>query len=46
MSQISVQNLTLGYDKDIVISDLNFAVNDGNYLCVLGENGSGKSTLY
>ena len=45
MSQISVQNLTLGYDKDIVISGLSFAVNAGNYLCITGENGSGKSTL-
>lgn len=45
MSQISVQNLTLGYDKEIVIRDLNFAVNRGNYLCIVGENGSGKTTL-
>ena len=45
MSQISVQNLTLGYEKDVVIRDLSFAVNAGNYLCIVGENGSGKSTL-
>ena len=45
MSQISVQNLTVGYEKDIVLRNLNFAVNAGNYLCIVGENGSGKSTL-
>ena len=45
MSLISVQNLTLGYEKQIVVRDLNFAVNAGNYLCIVGENGSGKSTL-
>lgn len=24
---------------------LNFSVNSGDYLCIVGENGSGKSTL-
>ncbi|MBQ6735143.1 MAG: metal ABC transporter ATP-binding protein [Lachnospiraceae bacterium] len=42
---MSVQNLTLGYEKEVVIRNLNFAVNAGNYLCIVGENGSGKSTL-
>lgn len=45
MAQLSCQNLTLGYDGKIVISDLNFQVHKGDYLCIVGENGSGKSTL-
>ena len=45
MSQLVCRNLTLGYEGRVVVSDLNFAVNRGDYLCVVGENGSGKSTL-
>lgn len=45
MSQIICQNLTLGYEKHIVAEEIDFSVNKGDYLCILGENGSGKSTL-
>ena len=45
MSQLSCQNLILGYEGKIVISNLSFSVNAGDYLCIVGENGSGKSTL-
>ena len=45
MSLLEVKNLALGYDGEIIIKDLNFTVNRGDYLCIVGENGSGKSTL-
>ncbi len=45
MSELSCQNVTLGYDGKIVLGDINFSVEKGNYLCIVGENGSGKSTL-
>ena len=45
MSQIVCRNLALGYEKRAVAEDINFTVNKGDYLCILGENGSGKSTL-
>jgi len=45
MAQLTCTNLTVGYDSKAVINDLNFHVEKGNYLCIIGENGSGKSTL-
>ena len=44
-SYIECENLALGYEGKAVVSGLNFKVNKGDYLCVLGENGAGKSTL-
>lgn len=44
MACIECKNLILGYEK-VVVSDLSFVVNEGDYLCIVGENGSGKSTL-
>ena len=38
-------DLDIGYDGKTVVSGLNFEINDGDYLCIVGENGSGKTTL-
>ena len=45
MSQLICENVTLGYEGKVVTENLNFTVNQGDYLCIVGENGSGKSTL-
>ena len=45
MAYVTGNNLSIGYDGTTILSDINFAVNKGDYLCILGENGSGKSTL-
>ncbi len=45
MAQLCCKNLTLGYDSNVLVTNLNFSVNKGEYLCILGENGAGKSTL-
>ena len=45
MPQIVCENASLGYDGKPIVTALNFTVNAGDYLCIVGENGSGKSTL-
>ena len=39
------KDVTLGYENKIVAKNLNFKIDQGDYLCVVGENGTGKSTL-
>ena len=45
MALIKAENLSLGYEGHVIVENLNFEINEGNYLCIVGENGSGKSTL-
>ena len=45
MSQLTCQNLRVGYDGKSVLQDLSFEIFAGDYLCIVGENGSSKSTL-
>ncbi len=45
MALLTCENVSLGYEGKAVVENLNFQVNSGDYLYILGENGSGKSTL-
>ena len=45
MAQITCKDLSFAYDGETVLSGINFSLDAGAYLCIVGENGSGKSTL-
>ncbi len=45
MALLTCSDLVLGYDGIPVAKKIDFEVNVGDYLCIVGENGSGKSTL-
>jgi len=45
MFQISAQNVSMSYEKKPVLENVSFEVEQGDYLCIVGENGSGKTTL-
>lgn len=42
---LSAKNLKIAYGKQTVIENLNFEVQKGDYLGIVGSNGSGKTTL-
>ncbi|HVB33784.1 MAG TPA: metal ABC transporter ATP-binding protein [Patescibacteria group bacterium] len=42
---LDVKNLRVRLDGSLVLSDLNFSVNKGEFLTILGPNGSGKTVL-
>ncbi|AYW47958.1 multidrug ABC transporter ATP-binding protein [Tetragenococcus osmophilus] len=41
---LRVENLTGGYNQIPVLKDLNFTLNDGELVALIGLNGAGKST--
>lgn len=45
MSYITCEELTLSYEGRVIVKDLSFTVEAGDYICIVGENGSGKTTL-
>ena len=45
MAILKCENVSFAYDGENVLEGVDFELNAGDYLCVVGENGSGKSTL-
>ena len=45
MAQITCKDLSFAYEGETVLSEINFSIDAGSYLCIVGKNGSGKSTL-
>ncbi len=45
MSLLHCEDLCMHYDSINAVCHVEFTVDEGDYLCVVGENGSGKSTL-
>lgn len=45
MALITVKELSLGYEHRVIAEGINFEVNAGDYIYIVGANGSGKTTL-
>ncbi len=42
MALLTCSDVTFSYEGIPVLTDVNFALEAGSYLCIVGENGSGK----
>ncbi len=41
---LSVENLRVSYDRIKALHGINFQINEGEIVCIIGANGAGKST--
>lgn len=44
MALLELQNITAGYDKNVILKDLDFQVEKGELVSLLGSSGCGKTT--
>ncbi len=42
---IKIENLSVGYDKEPVLHDVNLEIHEKDFLGIIGPNGGGKTTL-
>ncbi len=45
MALLTCKDVCLGYEGRVILEGINFELQGGEYLCIIGENGTGKSTL-
>ena len=45
MSRVEVDHLTKRFGKLLVLDDISFQVDDGDFLCIVGPTGCGKTTF-
>ena len=46
MTILSVKNMTLRFGVTTILENINFALDEGDHLGIIGINGSGKSSLF
>lgn len=45
IEEISFNNVSFGYDHELILKDISFKINTGQFVTVVGKSGSGKSTI-
>ena len=45
MDFLKLENVGFSYGRKEVLKNVNFEIQKGDYLCIVGNNGAGKTTL-
>jgi len=45
MRAVRIENLSFAYDTELILKDIDMVVDDGDFVCLLGQSGCGKSTF-
>lgn len=45
MSKIVFENIKIEYNNVEILKDVNFSINDGEFICIIGPSGCGKTSL-
>ncbi len=45
MNLITCEKVTVKYDNKTALANVDLFIDEGDYLCIIGENGSGKTSL-
>ena len=46
MSLVKFQNVSFSFGADVILNDVNFQINSGEKVGIVGNNGAGKTTLF
>ena len=41
----TIDSVTAGYEEKIVLNDVNMAIEENDFIGIIGPNGGGKTTL-
>ena len=45
LKAVEINNLSVKYNEQLVLNDINFSIEENDFVAIIGPNGGGKSTL-
>jgi zinc transport system ATP-binding protein len=45
LKAVEIENLSIKFKENLVLKDINFTINEKDFVAIIGPNGGGKSTL-